>query len=164
MRPVLATLVDQPPAQAEDWLFEIKFDGYRMLTRIDDRGQVRLFTRNGHDWTSKLKSIARQIADLHLPPTWLDGEIVVLNANGAPDFQALQNAFDLDRQQDFVYFLFDLPFHDGIDLTGLPLVDRRAALRTLLADAPSALRFSDTFDAPPQDMVCLLYTSPSPRD
>ena len=76
-----------------DWRYEIKFDGYRMLARID-AGEVRLFTRNGHDWTAKMPQQAAALAGLGLESGWLDGEVVVPNEEGTPDFQALQNAFE----------------------------------------------------------------------
>ena len=90
-KPQLATLVDTVPGG--DWRYEIKFDGYRMLARID-AGEVRLFTRNGHDWTAKMPQQAAALAGLGLESGWLDGEVVVLNEEGTPDFQALQNAFE----------------------------------------------------------------------
>ena len=107
LAPQLAVLVDRAPP-GNDWVYEIKFDGYRVLTRIDG-DEVRLFTRNGNDWTSKMKSLAAAMKTLALPSGWLDGEIVVLGANGAPDFNALQNAFDAARTEQIQYFLFDVP-------------------------------------------------------
>lgn len=152
LAPVLATLVDGPPANAEDWIFEIKFDGYRMLTRIDKSG-VKLFTRNGHDWTSKVQHLADAIASMKLNPGWLDGEIVVLGENGGTDFQALQNAFQRGRTSSIVYFFFDIPFYGGYDLRGVPLMERRELLEDLLNEAPEGIRFSETFDAAPRDIV-----------
>jgi bifunctional non-homologous end joining protein LigD len=152
LSPELATLVDHPPANTRDWLFEVKFDGYRMLARVD-RGKVRLVTRNGHDWTARLPHLARALAKLKLPSSWLDGEIVMPTPTGGTSFQALQSAFDSERTADIVYYLFDLPFHAGKDLRGLPLVERRARLEKLLASAPPSLRFSAAFDAAPADLV-----------
>lgn len=152
LAPLLATLSDAPPARPDEWLFEIKFDGYRLLTRIQ-RGRARLFTRNGHDWTDRMPHLAMAIERMKLEPGWLDGEIVVLDDRGTTDFQALQNAFDSAATQDIVYFLFDIPFYAGHDLTAVPLIERRALLQTLFADAQPPLRFSDTFEAPPRDIV-----------
>ena len=100
---------DLPSAitRAEGYL--LKFDGYRMLTRIDE-GRVRLFTRNGHDWTGKLQPIADALAELGLDSAWLDGEIVVLNEAGIPNFSLLQNAIDNTRTANVEMFLFDVPF------------------------------------------------------
>jgi len=92
LAPQLATPVDAPPKSA-DWQWEIKLDGYRMLARIDGE-QVRLFTRNGHDWTSKLPRLQKAIQELKLGSAWLDGEIAIISERGRTDFQALQNAFE----------------------------------------------------------------------
>lgn len=152
LAPQLATLVDRAPASG-DWLWELKFDGYRLLARIDARNDVRLFTRMGHDWTAKLKRLARMIAGLHIGPAWLDGEIVVPGPDGAPDFQALQNAFESAHAEQVVYYLFDLPFHRGEDLRALGVRERRARLEPLLRDAPPALRFSESFDVAPGHLL-----------
>ncbi len=152
LAPVLATLVDGPPPDPGDWVYEIKFDGYRLLARIEGK-TVRLFTRNGHDWSDRMPHLVRALQRMKLKPGWLDGEIVVLDQAGRTDFQALQSAFDSTRTQDIVYFLFDLPYYDGHDLRAVPLVERRALLERLLADPPPEIRFSAVFDAPPEDIV-----------
>src|SRR5262249_23152406 len=137
----LATLVRTPPTTG-DWCWEMKFDGYRLLTRFAADGTARLFTRNGHDWTPKLKSLAQQLEALKLKSTWLDGEIIIQGEHVAPDFQAPRTAHIL-------YSLFDLPFHAGEDLRGRPLAERRERLRTLLDDdkVSPRLRFSEDFHA-----------------
>lgn len=136
-------------SQAEVWLCEIKFDGYRMLVRVA-HGKARFFTRNGHDWTSRLRSLQQAIEDLQWPPGWFDGEIVVPNDGGIPDFGALQQAFDTGHTDEVLLYLFDLPYFDGHDLRGLPLDRRRALLQGLLLYAPSdRVRFSEAFDAAP---------------
>lgn len=145
LKPQLATLVDTPPAG--DWCYEIKFDGYRILARID-HGEVRLFTRNGHDWTAKMPRQVAALKKLKLDSAWLDGEVVVADDNGVADFQALQNAFDSDSDEQITYYLFDLLHLDGHDLRQAPLQERRAALAKLLTKAPTALRYSATFDEP----------------
>ena len=152
LSPELATLVEGPPANAEDWVYEIKFDGYRMLARIDSGG-VHLVTRNGHDWTAKLEHLAQELASMKLKHGWIDGEIVVLNEAGTTDFQALQNAFDRTSTERIVYFAFDVPYYDGHDLTRVPLVERRAFLASILRKSPPAVRYSETFDAPARDIV-----------
>lgn len=151
LSPQLATLMDTPPAG--DWLYEIKFDGYRIMTRIRD-GEVRMITRNGHDWTDRLPLQAKAIADLNLGDGWLDGEVVVLNDAGLPDFQALQNAFEIGRSKDIVYYLFDVPFLNGEDIREKPVEERRAALKKLLGrQAKGLLRFSDAFSANHRDII-----------
>ena len=145
LKPELATLVDSAPSSG-DWRYEIKFDGYRVLARIDG-DQVRLFTRNGHDWTAKMPRQAQALAELGLQSGWLDGEMVVANEHGVPDFQALQNAFESERSEHIVYYLFDAPYLNGMDLTRVPVEQRRAALKKLLkAHAGETLRYSDDFD------------------
>ncbi|KRA22689.1 DNA ligase D [Pseudomonas sp. Root569] len=148
--PQLATLVDRAPAG--DWLYEIKFDGYRMLARIRD-GEVRLFTRNDNDWTERLPRQVKALEALKLKDSWLDGEVVSLNADGLPDFQALQNAFDIGRSLDIVYYLFDAPFLDGQDLRNVAVEERRAALKSALSGSRSKLlRFSEAFAANQRDI------------
>ncbi|WP_395607559.1 DNA ligase D [Pseudomonas sp. B22129] len=151
LTPQLATLVDQAPDG--DWQYEIKFDGYRMLARIK-AGEVRLFTRNGHDWTERLPRQVKALQALKLKDSWLDGEVVSLNGDGLPDFQALQNAFDIGRSLDIVYYLFDAPFLDGQDQRKAPVQERRAALKSALSGSRSRLlRFSEAFVANPRDIV-----------
>ncbi|WP_295544600.1 DNA ligase D [uncultured Pseudacidovorax sp.] len=155
LAPQLAVLADGPPPEPAQWAWELKFDGYRLLTRIDVRGRVRCFTRNGHDWTDRLPELARALAQLPVRNAWLDGEIGVLGANDAPDFQALQNAFDLQATAPIVYWLFDAPFVGGRDLRDEPLSLRREALRALFdaGELPPSLRFSEAFDAAPRDLL-----------
>ncbi|MNF29768.1 putative DNA ligase-like protein [compost metagenome] len=149
--PELATLVDSAPAG--NWRYEIKFDGYRLVARIDD-GAVRLFTRNGHDWTARLPRQAEALGKLAVDTAWLDGEVIVANEAGVPDFQALQNAFDLGSDRNILYYLFDLMYLNGMDLRGVALEQRRAALATLLEGGDdSVLRFSEDFDETPQTLL-----------
>ncbi|MFB3305902.1 DNA ligase D [Pseudomonas sp. AMR01] len=148
--PQLATLVDRAPDG--DWHYEIKFDGYRMLARIRD-GEVRLFTRNGHDWTERLPRQVKALQALKLEDSWLDGEMVSLDGDGLPDFQALQNAFDIGRSLDIVYYLFDAPFLNGHDQRNEPVEARRAALKSALSGSRSKLlRFSEAFVANQRDI------------
>ncbi len=153
LSPQLATLAAGPPAHPEDWLCEIKFDGYRMLVRVNN-GTARLFTRNGHDWTSKLRPLQKTIEGLKWPPGWFDGEIVVPNDEGIPDFGALQQSFDTGDSDDVVLYLFDLPYFNGHDLRQLPLERRRAVLKDLLLSAPAdRVRFSQAFAAAPDGII-----------
>jgi len=153
LAPQLATLVDKPPSNPTQWQYEIKFDGYRIVARIDG-DDVRLFTRNGNDWTSKLRALAAEIASLGWPDGWLDGEIVVVDAHGITDFQALQNAFETAHAEAIQFYAFDLPYFAGHDLRAVPLAERRALLHQLLADhQPNRVRFSDNFEGDPGDML-----------
>ena len=151
LKPELATLVDSAPEG--EWSYEIKFDGYRIMARID-HDQVQLFTRNGHDWTHKLPQQAEALAALGLESAWLDGEMVVANEHGVPDFQALQNAFEVGRSGNILYYLFDLPYLNGVDLREVPVEERRAALATILgAQKNPLLRYSEAFDETPDALL-----------
>ncbi|KTB89239.1 ATP-dependent DNA ligase [Pseudomonas syringae ICMP 11293] len=151
LSPQLATLVEAPPAG--DWLYEIKFDGYRMLTCIEG-DDVRMFTRNGHDWTERLPELVKALKGMKLRDSWFDGEVVVLDEQGLPDFQGLQNAFDAGNSKDILYYLFDMPFLSAEDLREVPLEQRRDALKHVLdAQKSRLLRYSDAFQAGHQDIV-----------
>ena len=158
-KPQLATLVDAAPP-GDEWAYEIKFDGYRVLTRIDRNAKTRtlkVFTRAGNDWTAKFGKQVKAFERLDIESAWLDGEAVVLDDNGVPSFQALQNAFDADRPQDIVIYLFDVPFLNGYDLRDVPLEQRRAILRALLEGGDghddSVLRFSNDFAFSADDLL-----------
>lgn len=152
LAPELATLVKNPP-KGNDWRYELKLDGFRMLVRIKN-GEVKLFTRNGNDWTAKLPLQAKALAKLSLDTAWLDGEIVALDKEGVPNFQRLQNAFDSGKSADIVFYLFDLPYLNGFDLTGVPIEARRDALKQLLKhNADPILRFSNDFEEQPDALL-----------
>lgn len=153
LMPQLATLIDSAPLDKADWLYEIKYDGYRLLSRVDGN-KITFLTRNGHDWTEKLPTLVASLRDAKLPNGWYDGEIVILGDNGIPDFQALQAAFEEKKTQRIVYFLFDVPYISGFDLRKVPLIERRLILQSLLENAStSILRFSETFAASGADIV-----------
>ncbi|MEX3984300.1 DNA ligase D [Paraburkholderia sp. EG287A] len=155
IEPQLASPANPPP-EDEKWLYELKFDGYRMLVRIDSRG-VQLITRGGHDWTERLPHLHRELDRLNVKEVWLDGEIVVLSPTGRPDFNALQNAFDHRRTASIIYFIFDLMWLDGVDLRPLPLKERRRRLARILRDRDSEhIRFSEAF---PHDLQSLLASA-----
>ncbi len=153
LKPQLATLVDGVPHHAPDWLYEMKFDGYRMVVRIEG-DDVRLFTRNGHDWSAKLPHLVDAFRALPAKWAWVDGEIVMLDREGIPNFQALQNAFDGERTQDIVFYAFDLPFIGQRDLRQEPLTVRRALLQQLMDTTDDDhLRFSEALEAAPSALV-----------
>ena len=146
LAPQLASLASAAPTSGE-WSWEIKLDGYRLMTRIEN-DTVRLITRGGHDWSAKMPALVKALQSLKLKSAWLDGEIVVMGKGGTPDFNALQNAFDRSRTESIEYFLFDLPYFEGHDLRATPLVQRRQLLKQLLDEHPHEhLRFSADFDA-----------------
>lgn len=153
LQPQLATLVDEPPSDSGNWIYEIKFDGYRMLARAQG-GKVRLVTRNGNDWTRKLPQLAQSLESMDLPDGWYDGEIIMPGERVPADFQALQGAFESARTADIVYYLFDIPYCAGYDLREVPLLERRAVLQRVVERNPQdKVRFSAVFDAKPEDIV-----------
>lgn len=144
LAPELATLVTEP--LTGKWLYELKFDGYRILARIID-GEVRLFTRNDNDWTQRMPRQVEAVKALGLENSWLDGEVVVLNDQGLPDFQALQRAFEIGRSHNIVYYVFDAPFLNGRDMRRLPVEERRAELEKVMPRNNKGLvRFSTAFE------------------
>ena len=149
IEPQLATLQRQAPS-GKEWLHEVKFDGYRMQAQIAGT-DVRLLTRTGLDWTERFGGgIVAALGALKCSDAVLDGEIVVLGDNGVSSFSLLQADLSADRADRFVYYAFDLLRLDGSDFRAEPLVERKAALRELLAGQPdeSAVRFSDHFTEP----------------
>lgn len=148
VKPQLASLVTTLPVNHQHWIAEIKFDGYRMLARIE-AGSARLYSRNAKDWTSRLEKIASELAQLPLDTAWLDGELVGVKPDGSMSFQSLQNAFADDPGNDkpprLMYYIFDVLFLDGVDIRPEPLLTRKQKLAALLDKLPknSALRLSD---------------------
>ena len=140
IKPQLAKLVEQAP-DGPEWAHEIKFDGYRMHARLD-AGKVQILTRRGNDWTDRYPAIATSIAGLPAQNAYLDGELCGVMPDGRSAFNLIQNATD-SGQGSLVFYLFDLLFLDGENLTALPLVNRKARLASLLKDAPDSLRYND---------------------
>ncbi|HEV9035779.1 MAG TPA: non-homologous end-joining DNA ligase, partial [Puia sp.] len=138
---MLATLVDSPPSDA-GWIYEVKWDGYRAIARCD-KSDVRLISRNNKSFNDKFYPIREALTALKLRAV-LDGEITVLQPNGASSFSALQG-WRSEADGDLVYYVFDLLWLDGKDLTSLPL-SRRRALLTRLLPAEGPIRESHSFD------------------
>jgi bifunctional non-homologous end joining protein LigD len=141
--PELAALVDRPPT-GDEWLHEIKYDGYRTGARLE-AGKVRMLTRRGLDWTARFRPIAEVLAKLPAKAAYLDGEIAVLGDDGVTSFAALQDALSRRQAERLVYFVFDLLRLDGADLRPFPVVERKQALARLLAKLPKGgpVRYSD---------------------
>ncbi|MGB0086880.1 MAG: DNA ligase D [Rhodomicrobiaceae bacterium] len=136
----LATLVSEAP-EGDDWLHEIKFDGYRCAVAVA-RGKVKCFSRKGLDWTDRFKRIAVAATKIGTRSALIDGEVAAFS-HERTDFSALQAALKTDG--DLVYFAFDLLELDGRDLRGRPLVERKAKLKELLSSLPktSPIHYSD---------------------
>ena len=140
--PQLAMLVDHAP-EGDEWVHEIKLDGYRILAYLDD-GNATLRTRKHNDWTRRFPELAESVAELPARQCILDGEVVALLANGASDFQALQTALSEQSTSQLVYYAFDLLYLDGFDLQPLPLEERKSRLAELLAEkTQSRIRYSE---------------------
>jgi bifunctional non-homologous end joining protein LigD len=148
----LATLVDTAPP-GDDWLHEIKFDGYRMICRVG-KGKARFISRNGHDWTRRLPELARAVDGLAVKQALLDGEVVVPNPDGTTSFQSLQNVFQEGRTDELVYYAFDILHINGYDVTDAPLELRKQILKLTLAAGPNqTIRFSDHLQGTGQEII-----------
>jgi DNA ligase D-like protein (predicted ligase) len=141
IRPQLTQLVDTA-SDGDQWLHEIKFDGYRMHARLN-RGTVRLLTRTGLDLTHKYPVIAAAVASLDVRQAYLDGELCGVGPDGVTSFSMIQAASDSGNAAALVFFLFDLLYLDGEDIGARPLIERKARLAALLSHASSPLHYSD---------------------
>jgi bifunctional non-homologous end joining protein LigD len=142
--PQLPTLIETPPP-GDNWIHELKYDGYRIIAFIR-RGGARLYSRNKKDWSDRFKGIAGALSDFPADEAILDGEVVVQLKDGSTSFQALQNVLQGVKSGTLMYYLFDLLYFDGYDLTDTPLLDRKNFLKQIFdhfpADTP-IIRYSD---------------------
>ncbi|HEY4525340.1 MAG TPA: non-homologous end-joining DNA ligase [Candidatus Paceibacterota bacterium] len=127
LRPMLATLIDEP-FDDPDWIYEIKWDGFRVMARIE-RGSVTLLSRSGIDVTKKYPVIADALKDIQSDVV-IDGELVALDRRGVSHFQLLQRY--AEKPASLYYYVFDLLFKDGTDVRRKPLLERKRALRSIL--------------------------------
>jgi DNA ligase D-like protein (predicted ligase) len=141
IKPQLTRSVEEAPA-GDDWLHEIKYDGYRMHARLEGR-KAQLLTRTGLDWTSKYRFTSEALRALPAKTAYLDGELCTLRPDGVPAFSRLQAAMDEGRTDDLVFIVFDLLYLNGKSTAALPLIERKERLRTLFAREVRGLRFSD---------------------
>jgi bifunctional non-homologous end joining protein LigD len=143
IEPQLLTSVDQPP-QGNEWLHEIKHDGYRTLLVVEGK-QTRAYTRSGLDWTDRYPGIVSATLELDCRSAIIDGEVIVQDERGASDFDALMSAIRWHPHK-LIFYAFDLLHLNGEDLRDRPLLERRAKLKTLLGtDETSPLQFSEEF-------------------
>jgi bifunctional non-homologous end joining protein LigD len=141
--PQLPSLTEQPPEGAE-WIHEVKHDGYRTMLLVE-RGTARAYTRSGHDWSDRYPGIIAAARKLPCRSAILDGEVIVQDARGISDFEALQSALR-SKTTHLIFYAFDLLHLDDRDLREKPLLERRAKLKRLIAgDSQSQLQFSDEF-------------------
>ncbi len=141
--PQLATLIDKPP-KGDEWLHELKFDGYRLLCHLQ-RGHVRFWTRNENDWTAKFPGLATAIKALPVKSGILDGEVVALDSSGRASFQRLQQSINKNAGSGLIFHLFDLIYIEGYSLTRTPLLERKRVLAELIQPLgdKGVLRYSD---------------------
>jgi bifunctional non-homologous end joining protein LigD len=151
--PQLAKPCTNPPT-GDDWIHELKLDGYRIQMQIrpptsSGKSRVTLLTRKGLDWTHRMPDLARAAEQLHVDSAVLDGEVVVLDEKGGTSFSDLQAAFQDGEKTDLTYFAFDLLHLDGHKLRDLPLLERKKFLVKLIASLPgnSPIHLSEHFDS-----------------
>lgn len=152
IEPMLATLVDKPPA-GDVWSHEIKYDGYRSQIAISG-GDVRVYTRRGHDWTKQYRQIGEAAVDLIGLDARIDGEIIVQDATGKPDFHALRSSIT-SAEHRLVFMAFDLITLDGRDLRRHSYDNRRALLGDLLEGVKPSdpIQFSEDFTGSPAEFL-----------
>lgn len=148
IEPALATSVDKVPA-GERWIHEIKFDGYRVQVHLRDAA-VKVFTRRGHDWTNRFKKVASDAWHISAGSAIIDGEVVVPAANGTTDFSVLQNELK-GKSKKIVLVAFDLLYLNGYDLRALPLIERKAQLKKIIASTD--VQFSESFEIDGKEML-----------
>jgi bifunctional non-homologous end joining protein LigD len=147
IEPELATSVDKVPSGTR-WIHEIKFDGYRVQLHIAN-DDIKVFTRRGNDWTKRFKKIAGDAYLINAGSAIIDGEVVVPAADGTTDFSVLQNQLK-GKSTSIVMVAFDLLYINGYDLRKLPLMERKALLKKLIAKA--AIQFSESFEVDGREM------------
>jgi bifunctional non-homologous end joining protein LigD len=147
IEPCLATIRSSVP-NGGSYVHEVKLDGYRVQGHVRD-GSVTLYTRSGFDWTNRFATIAADMVRLPAKGLVIDGEIISADANGHPDFSALQDDLKRGRDDRFVYYAFDLLHLDGYDLRAAPLIERKRVLQSVLAKAGATaprIIYSEHFD------------------
>jgi bifunctional non-homologous end joining protein LigD len=146
--PQLASEAASPPT-GEHWVHELKLDGYRVQAHIDKAGKTRLYTRSGLDWTHRMSAVAREVSKLAVESAILDGEVVVLTADGQSSFAALQAAFEEGAKHPLTYFVFDVLHLNGHDLRQQPLTERKGILSEMLEtlEDPATVRYGQHIQA-----------------
>jgi len=148
VEPCLALLKPRPPV-GPDWTYEVKWDGYRIAVHLNN-GNVRILTRGGHDWTHRFPGIEEAAKRMGVGTAILDGEAVVLDDDGRPDFGRLQNSLGGRGGKlpagNAIMFAFDLLYFDGHDIRNVELTARRYFLRSLLQHEDGAIRLSEEIE------------------
>lgn len=149
VEPCCPTAKKVPPS-GDGWVHEIKFDGYRCQAQFYD-GAARIFTRRGHDWASRMPTIAASITAIPVNNIVLDGELVAVDAKGNAVFYELPSGLSSKPTRvkaRLIYYAFDLLYLDGFDLRGAGLIERKRVLAALLAEAKGTqlIKYVDHFD------------------
>jgi bifunctional non-homologous end joining protein LigD len=131
IEPAVPTQHERPPS-GDQWVHEIKVDGYRAQLHLRD-GVARMFSRRGYDWTDRFGSIAQDARLLPVSEAVIDGEVIVATPVGLSDFSALQVELANERSDRLTFYAFDLLYAEGFDLRRAALVERKAALRRIIA-------------------------------
>lgn len=139
--PQLATLVEVPP-DTEEWVHEIKFDGYRLQAHIRSKS-IKLYTRAGNDWSRKFPSLISSLLKLNIESAIMDGEAVVMDSEGVSHFGSLQDALSKKDDSAIRIYFFDLLYLNGSDLRGYPLSERKALLKKLLPKKSQKIFYSE---------------------
>ncbi|HET9679379.1 MAG TPA: non-homologous end-joining DNA ligase, partial [Gammaproteobacteria bacterium] len=145
IKPQLATLVDKPP-KGNEWLHEIKLDGYRILA-YKNKNTLSLLTRNQNEYNKRFPAVTKALKQLPVDTAVMDGEVVFYGGDGKTDFHELKRVMHHGDASQLIYVAFDLLYLDGYNLRRAPLFERKHLLRALLAKEPNnALRYSDHLD------------------
>jgi bifunctional non-homologous end joining protein LigD len=147
IEPSLASSIERVPA-GERWIHEIKFDGYRVQVHLRNAA-VTVFTRRGNDWTKRFAKVAADAWHVNAGSAIIDGEVVVPAADGTTDFSVLQNELK-GKSTKIVLVAFDLLYLNGYDLRKIPLIERKAMLKKLIAGTD--IQFSESFEVDGPDM------------
>jgi bifunctional non-homologous end joining protein LigD len=130
MLPMMAKIAKEP-FDSPDWIFKVKLDGYRGIAVFDAAGKPHLWSRNGLPLEKKFPAVAKALSNLNLRSTVLDGEVVAVDENGIPRLQLLQR-FQKQPTAPTLYYVFDVLWCDGEDITGKPIVERRRVLEQII--------------------------------
>ncbi|MDG0816697.1 DNA ligase D [Bdellovibrio svalbardensis] len=149
--PELAQLANIPPL-GDNWIHEIKFDGYRMQAHIN-RGKAVLLTRTGLDWSNRFPSLIESLKSLSVDEAVLDGEVVWLDSTGRSDFQLLQNALKSQQTAPLIYYAFDLLSYSTQDTRDLELSERKKRLKMILKKAAKNIRYSEELRGSGQELL-----------
>jgi bifunctional non-homologous end joining protein LigD len=154
IEPMLCLAVEKLP-EGPAWQYEVKLDGYRAIG-VRTKAGVELWSRNKRDFSRRFQNVARALEALPVE-TVIDGEIVAVNGDRQPSFSSLQNSGD--GAAAILFYAFDVPVLEGVDLRSKPLATRREMLRELISKLPDTIRFSETFDASAAELMAAVRSN-----